>query len=85
MEEDKTASLEAQLGQAKQIAEEADKKYDEVRESWEHFCLHKTLTGPTYTKACYKLQKTYLGYITLLKPNSLPLLTPVNFTRGIFL
>ena len=30
MEEDKTASLEAQLGQAKQIAEEADKKYDEV-------------------------------------------------------
>ena len=31
MEDDKIAALEAQLAQAKQIAEEADKKYDEVR------------------------------------------------------
>ena len=31
MEDDKIALLEAQLAQAKQIAEEADKKYDEVR------------------------------------------------------
>ena len=35
MEEDKSAVLEAQLGQAKQIAEDSDKKYDEVR-LWFH-------------------------------------------------
>ena len=33
MEDDRLAVLENQLGQAKQIAEEADKKYEEVRES----------------------------------------------------
>ena len=32
MEDDRTTALESQLGQAKQIAEEADKKYEEVRE-----------------------------------------------------
>ena len=31
MEDDRTTALESQLGQAKQIAEEADKKYEEVR------------------------------------------------------
>ena len=31
MEEDRAASLEAHLAQAKLIAEEADKKYEEVR------------------------------------------------------
>lgn len=31
MEDDRVAILEAQLSQAKQIAEEADKKYEEVR------------------------------------------------------
>jgi hypothetical protein len=31
MEDDRTAVLESQLHQAKQIAEEADKKYEEVR------------------------------------------------------
>ena len=30
MEDDRTTALESQLGQAKQIAEEADKKYEEV-------------------------------------------------------
>lgn len=30
MEDDKLAILEAQLAQAKQIAEEADRKYEEV-------------------------------------------------------
>ena len=40
MEEDRTSSLEAQLGQAKQIAEEADKKYDEVRAAKGYVCLH---------------------------------------------
>jgi len=30
MEDDKVAILEAQLAQAKQIAEEADRKYEEV-------------------------------------------------------
>ena len=32
MEDDRTTALESQLGQAKQIAEEADKKYEEVRD-----------------------------------------------------
>ena len=32
MEDDRVAILEAQLAQAKLIAEEADKKYEEVRE-----------------------------------------------------
>jgi len=31
MEDDKVAVLEAQLAQAKQIAEEADRKYEEVQ------------------------------------------------------
>ena len=31
MEDDKVAILEAQLAQAKQIAEEADRKYEEVQ------------------------------------------------------
>ncbi len=30
MEDDRLAALESNLGQAKQIAEEADKKYEEV-------------------------------------------------------
>lgn len=33
MEDDRVAILESQLAQAKQIAEEADKKYEEVREA----------------------------------------------------
>ena len=33
MEDDRVAILEAQLAQAKLIAEEADKKYEEVRRS----------------------------------------------------
>ncbi len=32
MEDDRTALLETQLAQAKQIAEEADRKYEEVSE-----------------------------------------------------
>ena len=36
MEDDRTTALESQLGQAKQIAEEADKKYEEVREEKAH-------------------------------------------------
>ena len=36
MEDDRVAILEAQLSQAKLIAEEADKKYEEVL-----ICLHK--------------------------------------------
>lgn len=35
MEDDRVAILEAQLSQAKLIAEEADKKYEEV-ENWWH-------------------------------------------------
>ena len=34
MEDDRTTALESQLGQAKQIAEEADKKYEEVRKKF---------------------------------------------------
>ena len=51
MEEDRTSSLEAQLGQAKQIAEEADKKYDEVRAAAKGYvCLH--IHG---RPACFKI------------------------------
>ena len=50
MEEDRTSSLEAQLGQAKQIAEEADKKYDEVRAAKGYVCLH--IHG---RPACFKI------------------------------
>ena len=32
MEDDRVSVLENQLGQAKQIAEEADRKYEEVRD-----------------------------------------------------
>ena len=38
MEDDRVAILEAQLSQAKLIAEEADKKYEEVL-----ICLHSIL------------------------------------------
>ena len=37
MEDDRLAILETQLAQAKQIAEEADKKYEEVKTS--HYIL----------------------------------------------
>ena len=39
MEDDRTTALESQLGQAKQIAEEADKKYEEVRTKEERISL----------------------------------------------
>ncbi len=38
MEDDRLAILETQLAQAKQIAEEADKKYEEVRKKNFHCC-----------------------------------------------
>ena len=41
MEDDRVSILEAQLAQAKMIAEEADKKYEEVRKS----CFHDDVRG----------------------------------------
>ena len=35
MEDDRVAILETQLAQAKQIAEEADRKYEEVKIIWQ--------------------------------------------------
>lgn len=40
MEDDRVAILESQLAQAKQIAEEADKKYEEVREGHNNCALY---------------------------------------------
>ena len=39
MEDDRVAILETQLAQAKLIAEEADKKYEEVSEDPEGICI----------------------------------------------
>lgn len=41
-EDDRVSILEAQLAQAKHIAEEADKKYEEVRLTLHTHCLQRT-------------------------------------------
>ena len=46
MEDDRVAILEAQLAQAKLIAEEADKKYEEVRP--DHRISYSNCTKPKY-------------------------------------
>ena len=44
MEDDRVAILEAQLAQAKLIAEEADKKYEEVNPATTSTTLHHLYT-----------------------------------------
>lgn len=55
MEDDRVAILEAQLSQAKLIAEEADKKYEEVA----HTSLPKT---PQHTHTHTQLCQGLIGY-----------------------
>lgn len=45
MEDDRVGILEQQLAQAKLIAEEADKKYEEVANFFHHFTSNNTQNG----------------------------------------
>lgn len=57
MEDDKMAILEAQLAQAKQIAEEADRKYEEVKLRPKNAKEKSCITPNTQFKAqfcCFK-------------------------------
>jgi Fe-S-cluster formation regulator IscX/YfhJ len=51
MEDDRVAILESQLSQAKLIAEEADKKYEEVQPPHLNFLQRHTLTHDRFDRA----------------------------------
>ena len=61
MEDDRTTALESQLGQAKQIAEEADKKYEEVRKEKSYFASCNVLpcTGLAFSSVADGSQMIY--------------------------
>ncbi len=48
------AALEGQLGQAKQIAEEADKKYEEVSTTTSHILLVEYSVAKLAVHSCFR-------------------------------
>ena len=79
MEDDRVAILEAQLAQAKLIAEEADKKYEEVRR--EH---HLRSTSGDGREGCTRLLVTIFRNGDVLSQNILVSVAPLHLVPRCF-